>query len=176
MKFTETRLPGAYVVELEPLADERGFFARAWCSGEFEKNGLANRSVQANMSSTRKMGTMRGLHYQVPPHAETKLFRCTRGSLFDVIVDLRKESPTFRRWTGLELSAENHVAIYVPEGFAHGYLTLEDETDAYYQVSEFYTPGAERGFRYDDPAFGIEWPIEPRVVSDKDLSWEPFGS
>ncbi|MEA3410991.1 MAG: dTDP-4-dehydrorhamnose 3,5-epimerase [Pseudomonadota bacterium] len=175
MKFTETRLPGAYVVEPEPLVDERGFFARAWCSSEFEKNGLVNRSVQANMSSTRKKGTMRGLHHQVPPHAETKFFRCTRGSLFDVIVDLRKDSPTFRQWTGLELSAENHVAIYVPEGFAHGYLTLEDETDAYYQVSEFYTPGAERGFRYDDPAFGIDWPIEPRVVSDKDLSWEPFG-
>lgn len=175
MKFHQTELAGAYVIEIEPRADERGFFARTWCQQELQQHGLNTNVVQANMSYNTAKGTLRGMHYQVAPYAETKLVRCTRGAIYDVIVDLRPDSPTFARWIGVELTADNRRALYVPEGFAHGFITLEDNTDVMYQVTAFYTPGAEGGLRYDDPAFGITWPRPVTVISDKDQSWAPFA-
>jgi dTDP-4-dehydrorhamnose 3,5-epimerase len=173
--FSETELRGAFVVDLEPRGDERGFFARAWCAREFRDHGLSPALVQCNISFNPHRGTVRGMHFQRVPHAEAKLVRCTRGALFDVIIDLRPESPTFKRWTGVELTADNRRALFVPEGFAHGYQTLVADTEAFYQVSEFYAPEAEGGVRWDDPAFGIEWPLatEP-VLSDKDRNWPRF--
>ncbi|MBD0291002.1 MAG: dTDP-4-dehydrorhamnose 3,5-epimerase [Thermoleophilia bacterium] len=172
MIFTETDLSGAYVVDLERREDERGFFARAWCRNEFVDAGLSPDLVQCNISYNRRRGTVRGMHYQLPPDAEVKLVRCTRGAVYDVIVDLREGSPTYTRWIGVELSGENGRALYVPEGFAHGYQTLADETETFYQVSAFYAPGAERGLRWDDPAIAIRWPLpgDP-VISEKDRSW-----
>lgn len=175
MKFEETELAGAFVIELEPIRDERGFFARAWCAKEFESAGLTTVHAQTNFSYNGRAGTLRGLHYQLPPHEEVKLVRCIRGSIFDVIVDLREESSTYGRWVGVELSADNRRMFYVPAGFAHAFQTLEDDTEVLYQVNEFYTPGAERGLRFDDPAIGIRWPREVSVISDKDASW-PFLS
>lgn len=176
MIFTETELENAYLVDVEPLTDERGFFSRAWCENEFAEAGLSTRVVQCNIAFNTTMGTLRGMHYQAPPHAEVKIVRCTRGAIYDVIVDLRAESPTFRKWLGVDLTAENRRAIYIPEGFAHGYLTLTDDTETYYQVSEFYAPGAEQGVRWDDPAIAINWPgPEPTVISEKDRSWPDFA-
>jgi len=175
MIFKETKLKDAYVIEIEKLEDRRGFFARAWCQREFEAHGLVSRVVQANISYNRKKGTLRGLHYQVAPYAETKLVRCTRGAIYDVIVDLRPDSPTYMQWLGVELTAENYKMLYVPEGFAHGFQTLTDETEVTYQVSQFYTPGAEGGVRYNDPAFGIEWPLTVQVISDKDQNWPDYS-
>jgi dTDP-4-dehydrorhamnose 3,5-epimerase len=174
VRFETTPLPGAWLVELDPVRDERGFFARAWCRSEFEAHGLEGRLVQANVSYNRVAGTLRGLHYQTAPHEETKLIRCTRGALYSVIVDVRSGSPTRGKWFGVELTAENRRAIYVPRGFAHGYLALTDHAEAFYQVSEYYAPSSERGIRYDDPAIGIHWPGEVRVVSLKDRSWPDF--
>lgn len=176
MIFTETKLKGAYIVDLEKREDERGFFARGWCQNEFEAHGLTPRVAQVNISSNKKRGTLRGMHYQIAPYEETKLVRCTRGALYDVIVDLRPASPTYRQWFGVELTADNYKMLYVPEGFAHGFITLQDETEATYQVSQFYTPGSERGLRYNDPAFGIEWPAEVQVISEKDKSWPDYGA
>jgi dTDP-4-dehydrorhamnose 3,5-epimerase len=174
--FTETDLENAFVVDLERREDERGFFARAWCADEFADAGLSTRVVQCNVSFNRHRGTLRGMHYQVPPHAEAKLVRCTRGAIYDVIIDLRPESPTYKRWAGFELSAENGRALYVPEGFAHGYQTLTDDVETFYQVSEFYAPGAERGVRWNDPAFGIEWPLpDDPIMSEKDKTWPDFA-
>ncbi len=176
MIFTETDLPGAYVLDLERREDDRGFFARAWCATELGDHGLETRLVQANVSFNERKGTLRGMHMQVAPHAEVKLIRATRGSVYDVIVDLRPDSPTFRRWTGVELSAVNGRALYVPEGFAHGYQTLEDGSETFYLVSEFYAPDAERGLRWNDPAFGIEWPDpEQAILSEKDASWPDWS-
>ncbi len=176
MNFHETKLKGAFVIELERKEDERGFFARAWCQKEFEAHGLNRNLVQANVSYNRKRGTLRGLHYQVAPHEEAKLVRCFRGAIYDVIVDLRPDSPTYLRWIGVELTAENRCMLYVPEGFAHGFQTLEDDTEVFYQVSQFYTPGAERGVRWDDPTFAIEWPAaKRRVISVKDQNWPLFS-
>lgn len=175
MIFQETELPGAYLIEPEKRGDERGFFARAWCAREMAEHGLAAELAQANLSRSAQAGTLRGMHFQRAPHAETKLVRCTRGSLYDVIVDLRPGSPTYRRWFGAELSADNGRMLYVPEGFAHGFQTLEDDTEAYYLVSEFYTPGAEGGVRYDDPAFAIRWPRPVTVISPKDESWPDYN-
>jgi dTDP-4-dehydrorhamnose 3,5-epimerase len=172
--FTEIKLKDAYIIDLEKREDERGFFARGWCQNEFEARGLAPRVVQANISYNKKRGTLRGMHYQIAPYEETKLVRCTRGALYDVIVDLRPTSPSYKQWFGLELSADNYKMLYVPEGFAHGFITLQDETEATYQVSQFYTPGSERGLRYNDPAFGIEWPAEVQVISEKDKSWPDY--
>ncbi len=169
MIFTETPLPGAFVIDLEPVADERGFFARSWCAREFEQHGLNPRLVQCNISFNRKAGTLRGMHYQAPPHQEAKLVRCTRGSLYDVAVDLRPESPAYCRWYGVELSAENRKAFYIPEGMAHGFLTLKDDTEVFYQMSEWYHPESARGVRYDDPAFGIKWPIPVILISKRDM-------
>lgn len=171
MIFTETGLPGAYVVDLEKHSDDRGFFARMFCQREFSEHGLEPTVAQGNMSFSRQRGTMRGMHYQVPPASETKLVRCVRGAIHDVIVDVREDSPTYLQHFGIELSADNRRALYVPKGFAHGCVSLEDETEILYLVSEFYTPGHERGLRYDDPALGIEWPIEVQVISEKDASW-----
>jgi dTDP-4-dehydrorhamnose 3,5-epimerase len=174
MIFTETILPGAYLVELQKYEDERGFFARGWCQREFAEHGLASCVVQANISYNRRKGTLRGLHYQSAPYAETKLIRCTRGALYDVILDLRPSSPTYKQSFGVELTADNYRMLYVPEEFAHGFLTLLDDTEATYQVSQVYTPGAEAGLRYNDPAFAIEWPVPVQVISDKDQSWADF--
>ncbi len=174
MIFTETELRGAYIIELEKREDERGFFARAWCQDEFEAQGLVARIVQANLSFTKKQGTLRGMHYQIAPHAETKLVRCTRGAIYDVIIDLRPDSPSYLQWVGVELTADNYRMLFVPEGFAHGFQTLTDNTDVTYPVSAFYTPGAEQGLRYNDPAFGIRWPLEVQVISEKDQNWPDF--
>ncbi|HWO41827.1 MAG TPA: dTDP-4-dehydrorhamnose 3,5-epimerase [Candidatus Eisenbacteria bacterium] len=175
MIFTETKLPGAYTIDPEKHADDRGFFARTWCKREFEARGLNDRLVQCNVSFSRRRGTIRGMHYQVAPYAEVKILRCTRGAIYDVIIDLRPDSRTYRRWIGVELSAANHRMIYVPEGFAHGFQTLEDDAEVIYQVSQFYTPGAERGVRYNDPAFGIQWPLEVTSLSEKDRTWPDFA-
>ncbi len=175
MIFTETTLKGAFVIELEKIEDSRGFFARAWCQKEFEKHGLNPRLVQCNLSYNRQKGTLRGMHYQVEPHKESKLVRCIRGAIYDVIIDLRPASSTYGRWVGVELSAENRKMLYVPEGFAHGFQTLEDDTEAFYQVSEFYSPALERGVRWNDPSFRVEWPaVEKRIISDKDRSWPDY--
>jgi dTDP-4-dehydrorhamnose 3,5-epimerase len=174
MIFTETPLRGAYVIDLEKRGDERGFFARAYCEREFAGHQLATRFVQMNNSLSAQKGTLRGMHYQLAPKAETKLVRCVRGALYDVIIDLRKESPTFGKSYGAELTAENRRMMYVPKGFAHGLVTLTDDAEALYLVDEFYAPEQERGIRWNDPRFGIEWPIQPVVVSDKDRAHRDF--
>jgi dTDP-4-dehydrorhamnose 3,5-epimerase len=171
MIFSETPLRGAYVIELEKHEDERGFFARSWCAREFAAKGLDPHLVQCNVSFNKLKGTLRGLHYQIPPQAETKLVRCTRGSLFDVIVDLRKASPTFLKWFAIELSAANHRMLYIPKRFAHGFQTLEDGVEIFYQMSEFYEPAAARGLRWNDPRLGINWPDADRVISQKDEAY-----
>ncbi len=175
MIFHRLKLAGAYRIDLEPREDERGFFARAWCQKEFAEHGLETRIVQSNLSYNRYKGTLRGMHYQAPPHEEVKLVRCIRGSIFDVIIDLRPDSPTYRQWVGVELTAANRQMLYVPRGFAHGFQTLEDDTEVFYHVSEFYHPQAERGVRWNDPQFGIAWPaVEKRIVSVKDQSWPDY--
>ena len=175
MIFKETQLKGAFIVEIEKREDVRGFFARVWCEKEFEARGLSFQPVQANIAFNVKKGTLRGMHYQVAPYEEAKLIRCIRGALYDVIVDLRPESSTYKQWIGVELTAKSHTMLYVPEGFAHGYQTLEDNTEGFYQVSQFYHPEAERGLRYDDPSFGIKWPMYVQVISDKDKRWPDFS-
>lgn len=175
MIFRETKLKGAFIVEIEKIGDVRGFFARAWCENEFEAHGLNVRWVQANMAFSKQKGTLRGLHYQIAPYEEAKLMRCIRGAMYDVIVDLRPESPTYLQWLGVELTADNHKALHVPEGCAHGYQTLVDDTETFYPVSQFYSPGFERGVRWDDPAFGIEWPeTDECIISAKDRSWPDY--
>lgn len=177
MIFTASDLPGVVIVDLDKRADERGFFARAWCRKEFEDHGLSSQLVQCNLSFNHHRGTLRGMHYQAEPHAEVKLVRCIRGAIYDVAVDLRPDSPTYTRWIGVELTAENRRLLYLPEGFAHGYQTLVDETEVFYQVSEFYAPDAERGLRWDDPAFEIVWPdVDRRIISDKDRSWPDYDA
>ena len=175
MIWRETELPGAFVVETEPIEDERGWFVRIYDQGEFEDRGLASRFVQSSIAFNKEWGTLRGLHYQAEPHAEAKLVRCVRGAVHDVIVDLRPASSTFKRWAAVELSAAGGELLYVPEGVAHGYLTLEDETETLYLISAAYAPEAARGVRWDDPAFGIEWPHDPRVMSEKDKAWPDFS-
>ena len=175
MRFTETSVPGAYLIDPEPRGDERGFFSRLWCRDEFATHGLTADFVQCNDSFSARRGTLRGLHYQAAPFGEVKLVRCVRGSVFDVLVDLRADSPTYTRWFGVELTAENHRMLYVPEGCAHGYLTLEDRSEVEYPVSRAYRPEAERGVRWNDPQFGIEWPLgEPLTLSPKDRQWPDY--
>jgi dTDP-4-dehydrorhamnose 3,5-epimerase len=176
MIFTETRLAGAYLLEPERIGDERGFFARTWCRDEFERHGLNTRLVQCNISYNVRRGTLRGMHYQVKPHEEAKLVRCTRGAIYDVIVDLRTGSPTYRGWVGAELTVENRRMLYIPEGFAHGFQTLEDESEVFYQMSELFHPQAARGVRYDDAALGISWPLDVAIMSEKDRSYPPLGT
>ena len=176
MIFTETKLAGAFVIDLKKFEDDRGFFSRAWCQNEFEAHGIDFCPVQANLAYTAKKGTVRGMHYQVAPHAEAKLLRCIRGALYDVMVDLRAGSETFGQWFGVELTAENRQMVFVPEGFAHGYQALTDNAEAFYMVGTFYAPGAEQGFRWNDPTFGIEWPItDGLIISEKDQNWPDFA-
>lgn len=175
MIFKETNLKGAFAIELEKHEDERGFFARAWCRREFAARGLDTELAQSNISFNRKKGTLRGMHYQAPPYEETKIIRCTKGAIYDVIVDLRAGSPTYREYFSLILTAENHKILYVPKLFAHGFLTLEDDTEVFYQMSEFYNPKYARGFRWNDPAFGIEWISDVRVMSARDRSHPDFN-
>jgi dTDP-4-dehydrorhamnose 3,5-epimerase len=174
MVFQDTGLAGAFVIELDKIHDERGFFARSWCSTEFAEHGLNSRLVQCNVSRNRAKGTLRGMHYQAPPHEEAKLVRCTLGAIFDVMIDMRPSSNTYLKWFGAELSAENHRSLYIPEGFAHGFLTLTDESEVFYQMSEFYAPQAARGLRWDDPLLAISWPGPVAVISERDRTYPDF--
>ena len=174
MIFTETSIAGVWLIEPERVADERGFFARTWDRDEFSLRGLDPRLVQCSISFNHLRGTLRGLHYQAAPHEENKLVRCTSGALFDVALDLRPDSPTFKQWFGTELSADNRLALYVPQGCAHGFLTLAAATEVSYQITQFYAPEAARGVRWDDPAFGIAWPGEVEVISERDRTYPDF--
>lgn len=174
MIFNTTPISGVYVIEPEPRHDERGMFARTFCAAEMRKHGLKSTFVQCNISFNYRSGTVRGLHWQEVPASECKLIRCTSGALYDVIIDMRRGSPTYLQYFGIELSAANRRMLYIPDLFAHGYQALADNTEAAYQVTEFYTPETERGVRYDDPAFGINWPLPVTEVSAKDRSWPPF--
>jgi dTDP-4-dehydrorhamnose 3,5-epimerase len=171
MHFKETVVSGAFAVEPDPIEDERGFFARTWCQQEFRVQGLNPRIAQCSISFNRHRGTLRGLHYQVTPYQEAKLVRCSAGAIYDVVLDLRPGSPTFGAHDGLVLTARNRLMLYIPEGCAHGFLTLEDDTEVAYQISEFYAPDAGRGVRWDDPAFGIRWPEEVRVIAERDRTY-----
>jgi dTDP-4-dehydrorhamnose 3,5-epimerase len=171
MIFCETKLFGVFEVRLEPMCDERGFFARTWCQREFISRGLDSFLVQCNVSFNKRKGTLRGMHYQTGPHSETKLVRCTRGAIYDVVVDLRRESPTFKEWVAVVLTADNRNMIYIPKGCAHGFLTLEDQSEVFYQMGEFYDPESARGVRWDDPAFRIVWPEKVEVISERDRSY-----
>jgi len=174
MNFRPTVIPGVVEVEMVPNRDDRGFFARSWCQREFAEQGLNTGVTQCNVSFNARKGTLRGLHYQEQPFAEAKLVRCTRGAIYDVVVDLRRESPTFRKWIGIELAAVNHRSLYLPEGCAHGFLTLADHSEVFYMMSEFYHPEASCGVRWDDPAFGIVWPAPVEVISERDRSYTDF--
>ena len=174
MLFVETKLAGAYLVELEPYEDERGFFALSWSEKEFAARGLDSRLAECNVSFNRKKGTLRGMHYQEAPHGQVKLVRCTRGAIFDVIIDLRPSSPTFKQWVGTELSAENHRALYIPKDFAHGFQTLTEDSELLYQMSDPYVPGSGRGVRWNDSAFGIQWPDGDRIILERDNEYPDF--
>jgi dTDP-4-dehydrorhamnose 3,5-epimerase len=174
MTFAETELKGAYLVGLEKREDDRGFFARSWCQQEFKARGLNPRLVQCNISFNKRRGTLRGMHYQVAPHEEAKLVRVTRGAIHDVIIDVRPHSPTFKRHVAVELTAENHLMLYVPEGLAHGFVTLEDNTEVFYQMSEFFASECARGVRWNDPAFGIDWPILTPIIHERDRNFPDF--
>lgn len=175
MIFTETPLKGAFVLEIKKIEDDRGFFGRSWCKHELEEHGLNANMAQANTSFSKKKGTIRGMHFQANPYQETKLIRCVRGAIYDVIIDLRKNSPTFKQWFGVELTQDNYKMLYCPEDFAHGFVTLVDNSEVYYNVTAFYTPGAERGIKFNDSAFKIKWPVEPTIFSEKDLSHPDFS-
>ncbi len=174
MRFRETKLPGVFEIDVEAKSDDRGFFARTWCQKEFEAHGLNSRLVQCSISYNVQKGTLRGMHYQVAPYAETKLVRCTRGAIYDVVLDLRPQSPKFKDWIGVVLSAEIRNAVYVPEGCAHGFLTLENESEVFYQMSECYHAESARGLRWDDPAFRIAWPQKVHVISQLDRIYASF--
>jgi dTDP-4-dehydrorhamnose 3,5-epimerase len=174
MIITETKLKGSYIIDIEKLEDERGFFARSWCQKEFANHGLNQHLVQCNISFNSRKGTLRGMHYQIEPFAETKLIRCTMGSLFDVIVDIRNDSPSYKQHIGITLTPQNRTMLYVPEGFAHGFITLEDNTEVCYQMSDFYSPNHARGFRWNDPSFGVQWPGDVRVISERDRCYPDF--
>lgn len=175
MIFTETALASAFIIDLERREDSRGYFARAFCQNEFAEHGLKPMIAQANVAFNLNAGTLRGMHFQYPPAAETKLVRCTRGAILDIIVDLRPESRTYMQHVAVELNEDNGRALYVPERFAHGYQVLRDKTETSYQVGEFYAPGHEGGLRYDDPQLGLRWPLPVAVISDKDEAWEPLS-
>ncbi len=175
MRFLETKLQGAFLIDPERRADERGFFARVFCVEEFQAQGLETRLVQCSISFNRQKGTLRGLHFQTSPFEETRLVRCTMGAVYDVILDLRPGSSTFKHWLAIELSGENRRMVYIPGGFAHGFLTLADSSEVFYQMSEYYHPEAAQGVRWDDLAFGIQWPIPISLISDKDLSYKDFN-
>ena len=174
MKFTEAPVKDAYIIDVNRIGDERGYFGRLWCQKEFEELGLKAHICQSNIGVSKQAGTLRGLHFQTAPHQEVKIVRCSRGAMFDVIVDLRPDSPTFKQWFGMELTEENATMLYVPEGCGTGYQTLVDDTEMYYHATEFYHPESATGVRHDDPAFGIEWPREITVMSDNDVNWPDF--
>ncbi|MGI0483655.1 dTDP-4-dehydrorhamnose 3,5-epimerase [Geminocystis sp. CENA526] len=175
MKFIETPLKGSYIIEIEHISDHRGFFARSWCEKEFRDHGLNPNLVQCNISFNAKKGTLRGMHYQIKPHEEAKLVRCTNGAIYDVIIDIRPQSSTFKQWFGVELTAKNYKMLYIPEGFAHGFETLEDDTEVFYQMSEFYHSECARGVRWNDPSFHIEWLLtENLIISEKDQNYPYF--
>ncbi len=176
MIFLKTALPDVFEIHLDEKHDDRGFFARTWCEREFRDHGLNPKIVQCSVSFNERAGTLRGLHYQAEPHAEDKLVRCTRGAIYDVVLDLRPDSSTFTKWVGRELTAVNRHALYVPRGCGHGFITLQDQTEVLYQMSEFYFPESARGVRWNDPAFGIEWPGTTEVISERDRSYEDFES
>lgn len=171
MQYTASKIPGAWIMDITPIHDARGFFAMTWMPEELRARGMNPSLAQCNLSFNLKRGTLRGMHFQVAPHAQAKIVRCTRGALLDVIVDLRPDSPAFKQWDAVELTADNRRMLYMPEGIAHGYITLADETEAYYHASAPWAREAESGVRWDDPAFGIEWPMAPLVISDKDRAW-----
>lgn len=175
MLFQETKIAGVFEIHIEPKPDERGFFARTWCRTEFREAGLNPQLAQCSISYNPQIGTLRGMHYQAIPHAEAKLVRCTRGAIFDVAIDLRRRSPTFQNWVGVILSAADRNMIYIPEGCAHGFLTLEEESEVFYQMSEFYCADSARGVRWNDPAFDIRWPAEPRLISERDRNYPDFA-
>ena len=176
MLFIETKLAGGYIIELEKIEDDRGFFARTFCQREFEAHGLNPRIAQCSVSFNRRKGTLRGMHYQVAPYEESKLVRCTMGAIYDVAVDLRPESRTFKQWVAVELTGENGRMFYIPQGLAHGFQTLVDNTEVFYQMSEFYRPQCARGVRWDDPAFGMTWPIKEVIISIKDASFAALAN
>ncbi|HDO26482.1 MAG TPA: dTDP-4-dehydrorhamnose 3,5-epimerase [Bacteroidetes bacterium] len=175
MLFTETKLKGAFLIGIQKLEDERGFFARTWCDHEMAEHGINVHIVQANTSLNLKKGTLRGMHFQKSPYEEAKLVRCIRGAIYDVIVDLRTGSPTFKQWFGVELTADNYKMLFIPEHFAHGFITLEDNSEITYMMSQFYKPGYDAGFRWNDPAFNINWPVEVAVISEKDNNHPDFN-
>jgi dTDP-4-dehydrorhamnose 3,5-epimerase len=174
MIFHETKLPGVFEIQPQSITDERGFFVRTWCQKEFEAKGLSGKLVQCSLSFNSRKGTLRGMHYQAAPHQEIKLVRCSKGEIYDVILDLRPHSPTFKDWTAVVLTAENRKMIYVPEGCAHGFLTLKDKTEVSYQMSEFFHNESARGVRWDDPAFRIQWPDKVKVISERDRTYPNF--
>ncbi len=176
MKITPTRLDGIWLVDLDRIDDDRGFFARSWCRREFETHGLNPNLVQCNISFNRRRGTLRGLHYQAPPNEEAKLVRVTRGAIFDVVLDVRPQSPTALQWLSVELTDKNRRGLYVAEGFAHGFQTLADDTEVLYQMSEFYHPQSARGIRWSDPAIDIPWPLDEKIVSEKDNAYEDLDA
>lgn len=175
MLFAETKLKGAFIIDIELHEDERGFFARSWCENEFKYHGLNPRLVQCNISFNKKRGTLRGMHFQVAPFEEAKLVRCTKGAIYDVIIDLRPNSPTFKQWLSVELTEKNHRAIFVSTGFAHGFQTLQDHSEVFYQMSEFFHPEYARGVRWNDPVFGIDWPIDMQFISQRDQEYPDFN-
>jgi dTDP-4-dehydrorhamnose 3,5-epimerase len=175
MIFTETKLKDAYIIEIKKIGDERGFFGRSWCKKEMEEQGLNGSIVNINTSLSKFKGTLRGLHFQIAPYQECKMIRCTRGAIYDMIVDLRPESPTFLKWFGEELTMDNHKALYSPDGFAQGFITLTDDAEITYFTTQFYAPGKDRGVRYNDPQFGIQLPLQPVVISEKDQNWPDFS-
>lgn len=176
MIFCETRLSGSFVIDPERLGDERGFFARSWCEREFKDHGIETKFVQCNISFNQKMGTLRGMHYQAALYEEAKMIRCTMGAIYDVIADLRPKSLTYKEWVSAELTSDNRRMIYIPKGFAHGFLTLTDNSEVFYMMSEFYAPGFGRGIKWNDPVLGITWPAEVRVISSQDQSYPDFST
>jgi dTDP-4-dehydrorhamnose 3,5-epimerase len=174
MIFSETRLPGSYVVEIEKIEDERGFFTRTFDKNEFIKMKLDSEFIQSSISQNKKKGTIRGMHYQTKPYEESKIVRCVKGKIFDVIIDLRPNSKTFKEWLSVELSEDNYKMLYIPKGFAHGFQTLEDDTEIYYQISEQYSTKLSKGVKYDDETFEIKWPLEISVISEKDKRFEKY--
>ena len=172
--FTETKFAGAYVVDIEPTKDERGFFARSWCRSEFKKHGMNSNLEQCNISYNKKNRTLRGMHFQLPPHEEAKFVRCTKGAIYDVIVDLRSESATYCKWQSIELNEENRRALYIPEGFAHGFMTLADDTEVFYQMSSEFVSSSAGGIRWDDPSLDIQWPDQPHCISEKDMTYPDY--
>jgi dTDP-4-dehydrorhamnose 3,5-epimerase len=176
MKFSQCQLPGLFVIDIESVSDERGMFARCWCEDEFRQQGLVTQLSQCSLSFNKSKATLRGMHYQKMPNAETKVVRCTRGSIFDVAIDLRPESPSYKKWFGIQLSAENHKMLYIPEGMAHGFITLEPDTEVFYQISVPYAPESACGVRWNDPCFNIKWPMNPTVISAKDSNYPDYNN